>query len=62
VIERRKTRSGPRYEVRLRAPDGKERSQSFRTFKDAERYQREQRAMFDRGNWIDPRRASLSFE
>jgi integrase len=62
VIERRTTRTGPRYEVRLRAPDGRERSRSFRTLKDAERYEREQRAMFDRGNWIDPRGSSLLFE
>jgi hypothetical protein len=62
VIERRTTRKGPRYEVRLRGPDGTERSRTFRTLKDAERYEREQRAMFDRGNWVDPRAASVSLE
>jgi len=30
MIEKRTTRSGPRYEVRLRGPDGKERSRTFR--------------------------------
>ena len=62
MIERRIASSGPRYEVRLRGPDGKERSRSFRTRRDAERYEREQRAAFDRGNWIDPRLASQPFE
>ena len=62
MIERRTTRNEPRYEVRLRGPDGRERSRSFRTRRDAERYEREQRAAFDRGNWIDPRGASQPFE
>ena len=62
MIERRTTTSGPRYVVRLRGPDGRERSRSFRTRRDAERYEREQRARFDRGNWIDPRGASVPFE
>jgi len=56
------TRRGPRYEVRLRGPDGTERSRTSRTLRDAERYERDQRAMFDRGNWIDPRGASLPLE
>ena len=62
MIERRMTQRGSRYEVRLRGPDGMERSRTFRTLRDAERYGREQRAMFDRGSWIDPRGASLQFE
>jgi Phage integrase, N-terminal SAM-like domain len=62
MIKRRMTRSGPRYEVRLRGPDGRERSRSFRTRRDADRYEREQRANIDRGNWIDPRRATVPFE
>jgi integrase len=61
MIERGTTTSGPRYEVRLRGPDGRERSRSFRTRREAERYEREQRARFDRGSWIDPRRASVPF-
>ncbi|MGH2927249.1 MAG: phage integrase central domain-containing protein, partial [Solirubrobacteraceae bacterium] len=60
MIERRPTKAGSRYEVRLRGPDGKERSRSFRTRKDAERYEREQRAALDKGSWIDPRHASLT--
>ena len=62
MIERRTSQRGPRYEVRLRCPDGSERSRTFRTLRDAQRYEREQRAAFDRGNWIDPRSATLTFE
>jgi integrase len=61
MIERGTTTSGPRYVVRLRGPDGRERSRSFRTRREAERYEREQRARFDRGSCIDPRRASVPF-
>jgi integrase len=62
VIKRRTTKSGPRYEVRLRGPDGREWSRSFRTRRDAERYEREQRTALDRGIWVDPRHRSLTFE
>lgn len=60
MIERRQSKSGVRYEVRLRGPDGKERSRSFRLRKDAERYEREQRGALDKGSWIDPRGATRS--
>ena len=62
VIERKVTKTGPRYEVRLRGPDGRERSRSFRTLRDAERHEREQRRALDRGDWIDPRHATVTFE
>jgi integrase len=56
VIDKRTTRSGEaRYEVRVRGTDGKERSRTFRTKKDAERYQRAHHAAIDSGVWIDPR-------
>jgi integrase len=62
VIKRRVTDSGNRYDVRLRGPDGKERSRSFRTLKDAQRHEREVRSSLDKGSWIDPRHASLTFD
>jgi integrase len=61
VIERRTTKSGYRYDVRLRGPDGVEQSHTCRTLKDAQRYEREQRSSLDKGSWIDPRLASLTF-
>jgi hypothetical protein len=41
----------------LRAPDGRERSRTFRTRKDADRFEREDRSSIDSGTWIDPRRS-----
>ncbi len=61
MIERRDTKKGPRYEVRWRGPDGVERSRTFRTRRDAERYERDQRSALDRGDWIDPRGATIGF-
>lgn len=55
MIEKRSTRDGARYEVRLRGVDGKERSRTFRTKKQAERYQRAQHTAIDHGLWVDPR-------
>lgn len=56
MIERKRTSRGePRYEVRLRGLDGKERSRTFRTLKEAERYERSQQTSVDQGMWVDPR-------
>jgi integrase len=56
VIEKRTTRNGEcRYEVRLRGVDGRERSRTFRTKKEAERYERAQHTAIDQGLWVDPR-------
>src|SRR5205807_10243038 len=56
MIEKRRTRGGElRYDVRLRAADGKERSRTFRTKKEAERYERSQLNAIDNGLWVDPR-------
>ena len=45
----------------MRGPDGLERSRTFRTRRDAERYERDQRSALDRGDWIDPRGAQIVF-
>ena len=56
MIDKRRVRNGElRYEVRLRGIDGKERSRTFRTRKDAERYERAQHTAMDQGLWVDPR-------
>ena len=48
------------FEVRFRAPDGRERSKSFKTITEAKRYEREQLVERDRGTWIDPRSGRLT--
>lgn len=56
MIAKRRTRSGEvRYDVRYRGTDGKERSRTFRTRKEAERYERAQHTAIDQGVWVDPR-------
>jgi integrase len=62
-IEKRKTKSGDwRYEVRYRGPDGKERSATKRTRKDAERFARDVESAKDRGMWVDPQLNRRTFE
>jgi integrase len=61
AIARGTTATGDvRYEVRLRGPDGRERSRTFRTRKAAETYERELLAQRDRGGWVDPRAGRIS--
>jgi integrase len=62
MIEKRQTtKSGVRWEVRLRGPDGRERSRTFRTRRDAEVYERDQLRKRDRGEWTDPAAARQRF-
>src|SRR5215207_9162540 len=61
VIDKRTTRTGEaRYEVRLRGVDGKERSRTFRTKKEAERYERSQQSAIEQGVWVDPRAGKVT--
>jgi len=55
MIDKRTTHAGQaRYEVRLRGIDGKERSRTFRTRREAESYERAQRTSMEHGLWVDP--------
>ncbi len=61
MIDRKTTRTGDaRYEVRLRGRDGGERSRTFRTRKEAERYERAQHQALDSGLWVDPRSGKVT--
>ena len=55
IDKRRHTAARPATRSALRGTDGKERSRTFRTRKEAERYERAQHAAIDSGVWIDPR-------
>lgn len=60
-IDRRRTAKGEnRWEVRYRAPDGRERSRTFHTRRDAERFASTATADMLRGAWIDPQHANLT--
>lgn len=60
-IRRRDTKRGTRYDVRLRGPDGREVSRTFRTERDARLFEAEERSSMQRGGWIDPRSAATPF-
>lgn len=60
-IHRRVGKRGNTYEVRLRVPDGREISRSFRTEREARAFEAEQRAAMHRGGWIDPKAATTPF-
>lgn len=63
MIAKRTTTNGDvRYDVRLRGPDGQERSKTFRTKKEAERYERAHFAALDAGTWVDPRAGRTTLE
>ncbi len=62
MIVGRKTKSGQRHWlVRLRGPDDREYAKTFRTKKEAETYEAQQRADRSRGGWVDPRRSRGTF-
>lgn len=60
MIVTRNTRSGRRYDVRLRDPAGRVYNRTFRTRRDAETYAAMQRADHSRGSWVDPRRGAVT--
>lgn len=59
-INVRQTAKGPRYDVRLRTPDGRQYKRSFRTRKEAETVEAREIADQSRGGWIDPKRSSIT--
>jgi integrase len=61
-ITRRSTKSGSRYDVRLRSHDGIAYKRSFRTRRDAERYERTELMARDRGEWLDPAARGRTFD
>jgi integrase len=61
-IHRRRTKNGQvRYDVRLYRPDGREYSKTFRTRREAERFQATEQADRARGTWLDPQAGSITF-
>ena len=61
-IHKRSTqRKGNVYEVRVRDPEGREVSRTFRTLTLARDFEREQQRAKSRGSWIDPAAASMTF-
>lgn len=61
-IEKRQRKNGVRWYVRLRRPDGSPYSRSFRTRKEAERFQASELADRDRGSWTDPAAGRITLQ
>ena len=63
IEARTRSRDGRRvYDVRLRAPDGREISRTFLTKRAAEAFEASERVARNRGTWVDPRKAQISVE
>jgi integrase len=57
----RTTRTGERrYDARVRTPDGRVLTRTFRRKKDAEAWESQQLADRARGTWLDPRRSAMT--
>jgi integrase len=62
MIRRKTTKAGEaRYEVRMRGPDGREFSRTFRTKKEAVRFEAAQRTELAAGSWVDPAAGRITF-
>jgi integrase len=60
-IRRRQTATGVRYDVHLRDANGRMYQRTFRTKREAEAYQAQERTDRARGTWVDPRGGSTPF-
>jgi integrase len=60
-IHKRETTRGARYDVRLRDPEGRTYTRTFRTKDDAKVFERAELTARDRGLWIDTRLGSRTF-
>jgi integrase len=63
VIKKKLTKQGEaRYEVRLRRPDGREYSKTFRTRREAKNFEASERATRANGSWVDPTAGRVTFD
>lgn len=60
MIGVRNTKSGRRYDVRLRDPAGRVYTRSFSTKREAETFAAREMADRSRGAWVDPRRGTIT--
>lgn len=60
MISVRQTKSGRRYDVRLRDPAGRVYTRTFATRREADTFAAREKADRSRGAWVDPRRGTLT--
>jgi len=61
-VNRRATKRGTRWDVRLRRPDGSSYKRTFRTRREADAFEARELADRSRGTWHDPTRAMVPFK
>lgn len=61
-IHRVETKTGTKYQVKLRRPDGTQYSRTFRTKREAVKFENTERVDRSRGSWIDDRRSKVTFD
>jgi len=62
MIKKRNTDTGPRWDVRLRHPNGKEYARTFKSLKEAKQFEASEKTDRVRGSWIDPKAGTTLFE
>jgi integrase len=60
-IHKRPVKNGYRYDVKIRRPDGTQYQNSFKTKKDAERFETQEKTRLIEGTWLDNRNNSITF-
>jgi len=60
-IHKRQTKTGVRYDVKLRTSSGKAYQQTFRTKREAETYEAAQMTAVSQGTWIDKAAGNITF-
>jgi integrase len=60
-IHKRPVKNGFRYDVKIRRPDGTQYQNSFKTKKEAERFQAQEKTQLVQGTWLDNRNNSITF-
>lgn len=61
AIIQRQAKKGVRWDVKLRDPQGRQYSRTFRTKKEAVAYEANEIASHNRGTWVDPRNTEMCF-
>jgi site-specific recombinase XerD len=60
-IHKRPVKNGYRYDVKIRRPDGTQYQNSFKTKKEAERFEAQEKARLIQGTWLDNRNNTITF-
>lgn len=61
AIIQRQTKKGVRWDVKLRDPQGRQYSRTFRTKKEAAAYEAKEITSLNQGTWVDPRNTEMCF-